>query len=284
VRSQTQIDELVRAHLPLVNSIVAQVAVQFPRHVDPRELAQAGSLGLVQAAQRFDESRQVPFRVYASHRIRGAILDAVRKADWAPRTLRHDARAVDATRQRLASENGSAPTVDELAAATGYSVAELAAIQGSVARAVVLALDETISEIDDDSLSLSDILCDRTLVEPEEAVEIREMHGYLRDAVDLLPPGHRVVIQLGFFADRPNPQIAEELGVSLSRVSQLRTEAFEMLRDGLNAQFTAARSVEAPKGRVARRKAGYAAAIASRSEWRSRLEERAAPAAKARYA
>ena len=283
MRSQTHIDELVRDHLPLVTSIVAQVAVQFPRHVDARELAQAGSLGLVQAAQRFDESREVPFRVFASHRIRGAILDAVRKADWAPRTLRHEARTVDAARQRLACESGSSPTVEELARATGYTVSELAAIQGSVSRSVVLALDETVSDLGDDSINLGDVLCDRTLVEPEEAVEIREMHGYLRDAVDVLPPSHRLVIQRGFFEDRPNPEIAAELGVSLSRVSQLRTEAFAMLRDGLDAQFTTA-APSAPKGRVARRKATYAAAVASRSDWRARLEDRPATPARVRYA
>ena len=284
MRSQSEIAALVQDHLPLVSHIVTQVSVQFPRHVDAVELAQAGSLGLLQAARRFEEERGVPFRVFAGHRIRGAILDAVRKADWAPRSVRTDARRVDAAHQRLACETGQSPSVKAVADATGFTVEEIAAIQGRVTRSVVLALDETVSPFGDDSISLGDVLCDRTLVEPEEAVEIREMHGYLRDAVELLPGNHRLVIRRGFFDGASNQEIAAELGVSLSRVSQLRTEAFEMMRDGISAQFGAAPAEARPNGRVARRKASYAAAIATHSDWRSRLAAAPAPARAAQFA
>src|SRR6187200_1925040 len=84
--------DVIEAHLPLVRHIVFQVAVHFPRHVDREELARAGTLGLVEAAQRYDEARGVPFQRFAAQRIRGAILDAVRAADWAPRSLRSTAR------------------------------------------------------------------------------------------------------------------------------------------------------------------------------------------------
>jgi len=76
--------ELIEQHLPLVNHVVLQVAVHFPRYVDRQELARAGALGLVEAARRFDESRGVPFDRFAARRIRGAILDCVRASDWAP--------------------------------------------------------------------------------------------------------------------------------------------------------------------------------------------------------
>src|SRR5437660_2289341 len=107
----------IEQHLPLVQHVVFQVAVHFPRHVDREELARAGALGLIEAAHRYDPARGVPFERFAAQRIRGAILDAVRAADWAPRSLRNAARSVDTTRQRLANDLGRAPTLAEMAEA-----------------------------------------------------------------------------------------------------------------------------------------------------------------------
>src|SRR3954451_532546 len=107
----------IEEHLPLVRHIVFQVAVHFPRHVDREELARAGALGLVEAAPRFDESRGVPFERFAAQRIRGAILDAVRSADWAPRSLRTKARNLETTSNQLLADLGRAPTRDEVASA-----------------------------------------------------------------------------------------------------------------------------------------------------------------------
>ena len=112
--------ELIEEHLPLVKHIVFQVAVHFPRHVDREELARAGALGLVEAARRYDESRGVPFDRFAAQRIRGAILDAVRAADWAPRSVRTLARKLEAVEQRLATELGRVPSPDEMAEALGH--------------------------------------------------------------------------------------------------------------------------------------------------------------------
>src|SRR4029453_14099318 len=92
---------MIEEHLPLVKHIVFQVAVHFPRHVDREELARAGALGLVEAARRYDGSRGVPFQRFAAQRIRGAILDAVRAADWAPRSVRTLARTLESTAQQL---------------------------------------------------------------------------------------------------------------------------------------------------------------------------------------
>src|SRR3954464_6506098 len=108
---------LIEQHLPLVRHIVFQVAVHFPRHVDREELARAGALGLVEAARRYDGARGVPFERFAAQRIRGAILDAVRSADWAPRSVRVLARTLERTTQELSSTLGRPPTIDEMAVA-----------------------------------------------------------------------------------------------------------------------------------------------------------------------
>jgi RNA polymerase sigma factor for flagellar operon FliA len=272
---KAEADQLIEEYLPLVGHVVSQVAVQFPRHVDLGELNSAGTMGLVEAAYRYEADRGVPFRHFAGHRIRGAILDFVRKMDWAPRSVREDARRVDKARTEIAGATGSNPTNEALSEVLGMSGAELHNIEARASRALLLSLDAPVGDGLGEEFGMSESLCDNSLVAPDEALEMREMHGYLRDAVAALPPKHALVVQKTYLEDLPAQVVADELGVSVSRVSQLRTEALERLREGLAAQFTdgddAERDAAAAKGRAARRKASYAAAIATRSAWRDRL-------------
>ena len=268
--------QLVEANLPIVRHVVLQVAGHFPRHVDRQELARAGALGLVEAAQRFDPSRGVPFDRFAARRIRGAILDAVRAVDWAPRSVRALGRHLEAVEQELASVNGSSPTPTAIAHAMGMTPTELAAARDRVFRSVVLALEHgvTTSSAEDDDLSLGDVLADRTATEPSEALEAAELLGYLRDAVSLLPERHRMVV-VGYFLDgRTSAELADLLDVTESRISQLRSEALAMLRAGLEAQYEHNDDGSVVSGRVsraARRRADYASAIGEASPWRERL-------------
>jgi RNA polymerase sigma factor for flagellar operon FliA len=269
--------KLIEEHLPLVKHIVFQVAVHFPRHVDRDELARAGALGLVEAARRYDESRGVPFDRFAAQRIRGAILDTVRAADWAPRSVRTLARKLEGVEQRLATELGRVPVAGEMAEALGMTPQELNRLQDRMFRSVVLALEHEVSDDTDEDLTLVDVLSDRGAVEPLEELETRELHAYLRDAVELLPERQRLVVVGYFLEGRTSQELARFLGVTESRVSQLRSEALAMLKEGIEAQYAGKPAgAEAVQGRVARRKAGYASAIAEASPWRNRLTSAAA--------
>lgn len=262
----------IEANLPLVKHVVFQVAVHFPRHVEREELARAGALGLVEASQRYDESRGVPFERFAAQRIRGAILDSVRAADWAPRSVRNLARTLEQAEQRMANRLGRLPSLDELAEELDMDRDRLHKVQDRVHRSVVLALDHYVAPDDDEELTLVDVLIDPTMLEPDEDVELREMHGYLRDAVRLLPERHRAVIVGYFLEGTTSLDLARYLGVTESRISQLRSEALVMLREGIDAQFEGdIASPEEVKGRVARRKARYATEIASASDYRERI-------------
>lgn len=259
----------IEQYLPLVRHIVFQVAVHFPRHVDREELARAGTLGLVEAAQRFDESRGVPFQRFAAQRIRGAILDAVRAADWAPRSVRNLARSLESTNNRLMTDLGRQPTPGEVAAAMSTTPEQLARLQDRIHRSVVLALDHHVADAEEDS-TLGDLIADLVNPEPSEALEERELLAYVRDAVGLLPERHRLAV-IGYFLEgRSSAELARFLGVTESRVSQLRSEALEMLRDGIEAQYR----TEHPGGssRLQRRRATFAAALAGTSAWRQRLD------------
>lgn len=262
----------VEQHLPLVAHIVYQVAVHFPRHVDRDELVQAGVLGLVEAVQRFDPARGVPFERFAGQRIRGSILDAVRSADWAPRSLRTTARKLDSTRQVLANRLGRSPTTGEVAQALGISTTRLADLEQRISRSVILALDEFVAVTDQNEITLADLLPSPGDSEPGDVIESRELHAYLRDAVATLPERHRLVIVGYFLEGRASLDLARFLNVTESRISQLRSEALAMLRDGITAQYDGhVRDDAAPKGRVARRKSCYAKAIAARHTWQDRL-------------
>lgn len=270
----TDVAGLIEANLPLVKHVVYQVAVHFPRHVDRSELAHAGALGLVEAAQRYEAGRGVPFERFAAQRIRGAILDAVRAADWAPRSVRTLSRRLEEVEHELANQLGRSPDTEEVADRLGVDMDRLADMQHRVYRSVILALDHYVAPEDDEELTLVDVLTDPDEREPAEELEQRELHGYLRDALGLLPERHRLVVVGYFLEGRTSLELATFLGVTESRISQLRSEALEMLREGITAQYDG--DIEDPstvKGRVARRKAAYAAGINTASSWKDRLNE-----------
>jgi RNA polymerase sigma factor for flagellar operon FliA len=272
VSETAEIQKLIEDNLQLVNHVVFQVAVHFPRHVEREELARAGALGLVEAARRYDEAKGVPFQRFAAQRIRGAILDAVRAADWAPRSVRALSRRLDVVEQRLANQLGRLPSLGEMASALDVSKEELHRLQDRLFRSVVLAFEHLVTDTPDEELTLVDVLADPTVVEPSQELEERELHAYLRDAIALLPERQRLVIVGYFLQDKTSQELARFLGVTESRVSQMRTEALEALKLGIQAQYGGRDDDEAPVGRQAKRRASYAEAIGSRQGWADRIE------------
>ena len=265
---------LVEAHLPLVNHVVFQVAVHFPRHVDRDDLINAGAIGLVEAARRYDESRGVPFNRFAAQRIRGAIIDAVRAADWAPRSVRTLARRLDSVEQRLASSLGRIPSIGETAQELGVGVEEVRSLRERVFRSVVLAFEHVVTEDVDEELTLIDMLADDGR-EPDAELEDRELKSYLREAVAHLPERHRLIVVGYFIQERTSEELARFLGVTESRISQMRTEALAMLRRGIEAQYS--HSQAEPEGLVERRRADYARCITETSSVTERIGERGDP-------
>ena len=275
----TEVARLIEDTLPLVKHVMYQVSVRFPRHVDREELARAGVLGLVQAAHRYDANKGVNFNHYAAQRIRGAILDAVRSTDWAPRSVRRAGRTVEAASDKLANDLGRTPTTTELAAEVGVTPVALGELQHQLARTVVLGLEMVVSEVegDDESVVLKGTIADPGHGPDDELVD-RELHAFLRDAVEVLPERHRLIIRGYFFEGRTSEELATEIGVTVSRISQLRSEAFGMIREGLAAQYRdpdadeMAPTTVTDSKRTASRRGAYAAAIAAKSTWRSRLD------------
>ena len=259
-------EDLVRGHLPLVHYAVAEVASRVPRHVSKPDLVSAGMVGLAQAARSYDSSRGIAFDRYASQRIRGALLDELRSRDWASRNVRARARTVSAATDELTSCLGRAPTKEEVAERAGLAVRAVDDLAEDVHRAAVLNYDSLLESGDGEAVLPSDSLT------PEATLLERERKAYLIDAVATLPERLRRVVVGYFFEELPMLTLAEELGVSESRISQMRAEALALLKDGMNSQLEPDLVVEhRPGGRVAKRKAAYHATIGERSSYRSRL-------------
>ncbi|MCL6537462.1 MAG: sigma-70 family RNA polymerase sigma factor [Acidothermus sp.] len=270
VSRRDTIDELVREHLPLVGYLVAETAAKLPGHVNRDDLTSAGMMALAQAAHSFDPDRGVPFARFATVRIRGAIIDELRSHDWASRSVRVKARQRALAEEELAATLGRIPTHAELAQYMGVSIDELASTEEDVHRAVVLSLQGFA-----DAGTLEGMLPHQD-PGPEEVLLNRERVGYLMDAIAALPPRLRFVVEGYFFQERPMAELAAELGVTESRISQMRAEALALLRDGMTAMLAPEQlpAETRPEGCVARRKAAYYAAIAANSDFRTRVSAR----------
>jgi RNA polymerase sigma factor for flagellar operon FliA len=260
-------DQLVREHLPLVNYAVAEVAAKVPRHVSRDDLMSAGMAGLAHAARHFDPERGIRFDRYAAPRIRGALLDELRHGDWASRSVRRQARQVRDASETLTAQLGRTPTTAEIAGHLGCESRTVEALAEDVHRAVVLNYESLVAQGSAEDLMPSE---GRT---PDAILLDRERQAYLVDAVATLPERLRRVVVGYFFEERSMQELADELGVTDSRISQIRAEALALLREGMNAQLEPDAAAERParSPRVARRKAAYYAAIASRSDTRTRL-------------
>jgi RNA polymerase sigma factor for flagellar operon FliA len=257
----------VREHLGLVRRAVAELSARMPRHAPRDDLMSAGMVGLAQAARNFDESLGVPFHRYAATRIKGALLDELRAHDWASRPVRAKARHMEVISERLTAKLGRLPSQTEIASEMGVATTFVQGLATDLHRATVLNYDSMVTSGDSDDVLLVD---DGT---PELELLERERNAYLVDAIRSLPERLQVVVRGYFFEDRSMQDIGAELGVSESRVSQLRAEALDLLRDGINSQLDPSELPHSdnPAGRVARRKAAYFAAIAASSTSNERL-------------
>lgn len=263
-------EKLVTENLPLVQYVVSEIAHRIPAHVSRSDLVSAGMLGLAQAARSFDPDRGIAFDRFASTRIRGALLDELRGRDWASRSVRARARGLQAVSEDLTGRLGRAPSSTEIAAEMHVPAETVHKLVDDVHRATVLNYESLVLDGDAESFLCADE------DSPEDAMLSRERQGYLMDAVKTLPDRLRRVVVGYFFEELSMQELADELGVSESRVSQLRAEALALLKDGITSQLEPESMPEEPRpnGRVARRKAAYYAQIAAASDYRTRLESR----------
>ena len=245
--------------LPLVRLVARSVATSLPRHVDVAELEAAGAVGLVEAARRFDDTRGVPFEPFARRRIRGAMLDAARRRDFASRSLRRWGRAIEQSRVTLSHALGRSPSEHEVAEHLGIAPQKLSRLKARLLEANLLHLDtSTVEDEFTGTVPGGD-------GDPATELVERERRSLLIDAVAALPERLRKVVVATYLEGRPLAEMAADLGVTESRVSQLRTEALTWLRQALEP------GSEPRKGRPDPRVVAWGTAVATSRNWKERL-------------
>lgn len=264
-------NDTIVEHLPLVHQIVSQLARRFPSHVDRDELFNAGVFGLVDASRRYDPATGVPFGRFAAIRIRGAILDSTRSRDWSTRGVRRRQRRIREVQDAMTAKLGRRPTDDELAEALDLDPQQIATTRRRAELSTVLHLDHPVVTSEGEASTLGDLVeeTDDTLL-PEAALEERELVGTLRAAVRLLPSRQREVIERYYFRQEYLRDIADDLGVSEARISQIRGEAVTAIRAYFQRAFEGVPEVESDAPGV-RKRAAYVDHIDRITTWRSRL-------------
>jgi RNA polymerase sigma factor FliA len=227
----------VIASIPFVEQLARRVAATMPHSIDIGDLVQDGVIGLIDAAHRFDEARGIKFETFAERRIRGAMIDALRKDAW-PRGVRRQRRELEAAREELRRELGHEPSLADLAAKVGSdekrlgrTIVRINAIESTSPLANNEHLDES---------TLPTALIPSEPEQPDAAYERQETKDRVCAAIASLPPREQKVIGLYYYGEATMKQIGAEIGVNESRVSQLHARAIRRLRDALAAMMPGA--------------------------------------------
>ncbi len=223
----------VVAGLPFVESLARRMASTMPHSIDLGDLVQDGVLGLMDAAHRFDERRGIKFETFAERRVRGAMIDALRRDAW-PRGVRRVRRELEAARESLRRELGAEPTLSDLARRVGTDVTRL---ERTIVRINTIEQTSPLANLESaDSASLPAVLVPSEPPSPDRVYEQSETRERMRRAMALLPARERRIVSLYYFAEATMKQIGHEIGVNESRVSQLHARAIQRLRKVLGVE------------------------------------------------
>jgi RNA polymerase sigma factor for flagellar operon FliA len=227
----------IAAGLPFVESLARRVASSMPHSIEIGDLVQDGMLGLIDAACRFDEARGIKFETFAERRVRGAMIDALRRDAW-PRGVHRQRRELEAAREQLRRELGAEPSLADLAARVGSDETRLGR---TIVRINTIESTSPLSAGDNvDGSTLPAALVPSEPPAPDSAYEEREVRDRIRAAIASLPPRERKVVGMYYYAEATMKQIGTEIGVNESRVSQLHARAIQRLRKALGADCSAA--------------------------------------------
>jgi RNA polymerase sigma factor for flagellar operon FliA len=231
----------VIATIPFVEKLARRVAATMPHSIDIGDLVQDGVLGLIDAANRFDEARGIKFETFAERRIRGAMIDALRKDAW-PRGVRRQRRELEAAREELRRELGHEPSLADLAAKVGSDEKRLGR---TIVR--INAIESTSPLANNENLDES--LLPTTLIpsepeRPDAAYERQETKALVGAAIASLSPREQKLIGLYYYGEATMKQIGAEIGVNESRVSQLHARALRRLRDALSTTMPRAEAAK----------------------------------------
>ncbi|MDD5092165.1 MAG: FliA/WhiG family RNA polymerase sigma factor [Candidatus Wallbacteria bacterium] len=229
-------EKIIRRYAPLVKFVAMRLAMNLPPSVDVNDLISYGIFGLLDAIEKFSLEFNVKFETYAKKRIRGSILDAIRKLDWAPRLVRSRTRQLEKTITALEMKLGRPPKEEEIAKEMGIAVEEFQEYVNDTRKSLILSLEEFSYEGDGESQSNSDRLkffVDSQNAGPEEEAFRRDIKRLILAELEKLTPQEKLVVSLYYFKELTLKEIAKIMNLSEGRISQMHTQAILKLRSRL---------------------------------------------------
>lgn len=225
-------EKLILEYAPLVKVVAGRLSMYLGYNVEYEDLVSYGVFGLIDAIDKFDMGKEVKFETYASLRIRGAILDQIRKLDWIPRTIRQRQKKIDAITKEIEATKGRNATDEEIAQALGISGDEYGEWQSQMKITNVVSLNEFMEQGTEVPAENNK---NAHFDSPEEVVEKEELKKVLTEAFDILTEKERRVIELYYYEDLTLKEISNILEVSESRISQLHTRGLQKLKSKMGS-------------------------------------------------
>lgn len=232
-----QRDKLIMEYAPLIRFIAQKIAIRLPSNIELDDLISSGVIGLMDAIEKYDPSRDNKFKTYAEFRIRGAILDELRSQDWVPRSVRDKAKLLDRKTIELEAELGRSPDDEEVAERLGISMDEFYDLVNQVRPVSILSIDEQQTFSNVDKKSIFNLLEGCKLNNPYSQLNMKTVKKIIVEAIEELPERQRLVLSLYYYEDLNLKEIGKVLRVTESRVSQLHAQATQKLRVRLMSQL-----------------------------------------------
>ena len=230
-------DQLIMDYAPLIRFVAQRIAARLPSNIDIDDLISAGVIGLMDAIEKYDPSRDNKFKTYAEFRIRGAILDELRSQDWVPRSVRDKAKKIERAYAELEQKFGRAVTDQEVSKALGIGIDEYYEMSSKVKSVTLLSIDELSGPNQQERKSLLDCLENINSKNPFAQLKSKGLKNVLVKSIEELPEKQKLVLSLYYYEDLNLKEIGRILEVTESRVSQLHTQAVEKLRARLKDQL-----------------------------------------------
>jgi len=226
-------EELILEYAPLVKYIAERMAMRLPPHLSKDELMSAGIIGLFDAVDKFDDSKGIKFRTYAERRIRGAIIDELRKMDWVSRSVRKDMHRIENASKALELKLGREPEDIEVAQGLGIDIESYYEMIHRASGAGLLSLDEIMVDGTTTKLTM------RASGDPSplDELKIKELKDIIANALATFPKKEQLVISLYYYNELTLKEIAEVLGLTESRISQIHSKVILKLRIKLRAYY-----------------------------------------------
>jgi len=230
-------EQLIVQYIPLVKYVVGRMITNLPKNVEYDDLVEYGIIGLLDAVEKYDVTKEIVFKTYAVTRIRGSIYDELRSQDWVPRSVRKMVKDVERAYAHLENQLDRMPNEEEVANYLDITVKKLDELYSKVDMGNMNSLDDVIYDNGDGTTTVSCVVEDKKAVDAQKSLEMGELKVALMERLDELKENERLVISLYYYEKLTLKEIGKVLEISESRVSQIHSKAILKLRSKLMSKF-----------------------------------------------